>query len=161
MAKLDDRTYVSASGTMRMRVLPGCFLQANAGKPTLKEWEAGQFCFDHPALGKRYVMLIRIMPTGGRDAPEEDFRKAVSVRYDAHRDRIAALAYAVVGPALRAATARAVITGISILTRHIHAEKVFGEELAAAQWLHEQLPTGPSPQTIVTALEELVALPTP
>jgi hypothetical protein len=161
MPKLDDRTYVSATGVIRMRVLPGCFLQAMTGKPTLKEWEAGQHIFDNPVLGSRYVILIRILPTGGRDAPDDDFRKAVSARYEADRARIVALSYAVVGPALRAATARAVITGISILTRQIQAEKVFGAEQDAADWLHQQLPQGQAPQAIVKALEELVALPNP
>jgi hypothetical protein len=159
MASHDDRTYVSSTGVIRMRVMPGLLVQAITGKGTRAEWEAGQALFNHPVLGNRYVMLFRLSPGSGRDAPDDDFRKAVSTCIEAQSGRLLALAYAVVVErAVLGATARAVITGISMVTRHSHAEKVFAEVQPAAEWLHQQLPQGQTPKVMAEAVDELMAL---
>jgi hypothetical protein len=163
MAAYDDRTtYVSPTGAIRMRVLPGLFVQAITGKATRAEWEGGRHCFEHPSLGKRYVMLFRVSPMSGRDAPDDDFRTAVSERVESQRERLVALGYAVVVERpLLGATTRAVITGISMLSKHHHAEKVFAEVQPAAEWLNEQMPQGQKPQTMIEALDGLMALAPP
>lgn len=162
MASYDDRTYVSSTGAIRMRALPGLLVQVITGKGTVAEWEAGQGCFGHSVLGARYVMLFRLSPNSGRDAPEDDFRKAVTKAIEAQSGRLVALSYAVVVErAVLGATARAVITGISMVTRHTHAEKVFAEVQPAAEWLHQQLPTGQQPRAMVEAVDELMALKPP
>jgi hypothetical protein len=162
MAAYDDRTYVSATGAIRMRALPGLLVQVITGKGTVAEWEAGQSCFGHAVLGARYVMLFRLSPNSGRDAPDDDFRKAVSKCIEAQSARLVALGYAVVVErGMLGATARAVITGISMVTRHSHAEKVFAEVQPAADWLHQQLPQGQTSKAMVEALDGLMALQAP
>lgn len=162
MASYDDRTYVSTTGAIRMRALPGLLVQAITGKGTIAEWEAGQGCFGHPVLGPRYVILFRLSPNSGRDAPDDDFRKAVSKAIEAQRDRLVAFGCAVVVErAVLGATTRAVITGISMLTRRSHAEKVFAEVQPAADWLHQQLPQGQTSKAMVEAIDGLMALQAP
>jgi hypothetical protein len=142
-----------------MRVMPGLLVQAITGKGTRAEWEAGQSLFNHSVLGDRYVMLFRLSPASGRDAPDDDFRKVVSRCIEAQSGRLIALSYAVVVErAVLGATARAVITGISMITRHSHAEKVFAEVEPAAEWLYQQLPQGQTPKAMVEAIDGLMAL---
>ena len=159
MASPADRAYVSESGTISMLALPGLFVQADVGKPTRAEWEAGRHCFDHPVLGDRYVMLCRISPRTGRDIPDDEYRRAVSAGAEAKRGRLVAVGYVViVNSGMLGATTRAVIAGISMLRRHSHEERVFGAVNDAAQWLHEKLPQGQTPQAMVAAHDELMTL---
>jgi hypothetical protein len=153
----DDLTFVSPSGVMAMRVIPGLLVQTITGKPTREDFVyVAERGFTHPALGERFVQICRVAPDSVRDTPDDDFRKTAAEYVERQHGKLQGFGYVVVGSPLLSATARAVISGISLLSRAPHPEKAFGDLEDAARWLHGLRPEGPGPQQMIDAVEELL-----
>lgn len=154
-----EQTFISRNKTVATGVLPGMVLQVFSGKSTLEEFEAAQHMLDHPIIGERYVQLCRLAPSGGREAPDDEFRARAAQTLREREGRLVAFAYVIVGEGFVASVARAVIAGINVLSRSSHPQKVFSEPKAAIAWLAEQLPAGAiNPAQVMLALDELVDL---
>lgn len=153
------QTFLSPNKTIAMRVLPGVVLQVFSGKLTLAEFEASLPMLDHPILGKRYVQLCRVAPTGVKEAPDDDFRARAAKTMREREEKLAGFAYLVIGEGFKASVVRAVIAGINVLSRPGHPQKVFSEPEAAFLWLAEQLPPGTiDPAQLMRMLDELIEL---
>jgi hypothetical protein len=155
-------TFVCPNKTIAIGVLPGVFVQAFAGKLTLAELETVLPMLDHPTLGDRYVQLVRVAPTGVHDAPDDEFRARVAQTAREREGKTLAFAYVVVGDGFLGSMIRAVITGITVLSRPKHPEKVFSEPQAAIAWLVGHLPAGSvDPAQVLRTLDELIDLAGP
>jgi hypothetical protein len=154
-----NKTYLGPSKTIAMRASPGVILQVFTGKVSRAELDGALHMLDLPVVGARYVQLCRFEPNGVKDMPDDDFRTLAAKSIRDRNDRIAAFAYLIIGEGFLASMARAVVTGINVLSRPKHAVKVFSEPLEAAVWLAAQMPEGTVlPNQITTGLDELVAL---
>jgi hypothetical protein len=153
------QTFLSPNKTIAMRVMPGVVLQVFSGKLTVAEFETALPLLDHPILGHRYVQLCRLAPTGGKEAPDDDFRARAAKSMREREGRLAGFAYVIIGEGFVASVARAVIAGINVLSRPSHAQKVFSEPQPASIWLAEQLPAGTiDPAALLRSLDELIDL---
>jgi hypothetical protein len=154
-----DPRYVNPEKTIAMQAFPGVVLQVLSGQVTREHFERSLPWLEHPILGDRYVQLIRIAPTSIKEIPDDEFRKAAAQMLKQQSGRLAALAFVVAGEGFLSSMSRAVITGVSLLARAAHHEKVFSEPLAAATWLASQSPSVVLvPEQIVRSLDELIAL---
>jgi len=143
---------------LSMQVRPGLLAQAIHGSVTGEEFTAlAEQAFHHPALGDDFVVISRIAPRSVREAPGDDFRKAAAEMIKRHQPRLRGFAFVVLGSPMLGATVRAIITGITFLSRSPHPEKAFGDIDEAAQWLHDLHPEV-SVADIVAAVDDLVVM---
>jgi hypothetical protein len=153
------QTFLSPNKTIAMRVMPGVVLQVFSGKLTVAEFETALPMLDHPIIGGRYVQLCRLAPSGGKEAPDDDFRARAAKSMREREGKLVAFAYVIIGEGFVASVARAVIAGINVLSRPNHAQKVFSEPQTASIWLAEQHPAGNiDTAQMLKALDELVDL---
>ncbi|MFV8749710.1 hypothetical protein ACNOYE_04055 [Nannocystaceae bacterium ST9] len=154
-----DRTFLGPNNTIAMRVSPGVVVQVFTGKVSREHLDASLHMLDHPIVGVPYVQLCRVSPTSVKELPDDEFRARAAESLKARAGKLVGFAYVVAGEGFLASMARAVITGINVVLRPTHPEKVFSEPLAAANWLATHLPEGAFvPEQIVRDVDELVAL---
>ena len=159
MAGPDHATFESTNGALAMRVMPGLLAQTIHGSVNGEDFDlVAEPAFNHPLLGDRFVVVCRIAPKSVRDAPDDGFREAAAAQIKRHAGRLRGFAFVVVGSTLLGATARAVISGISLLSRSPHPEKAFKDIDEAARWLHSLHPEGRTPEEIVGSVDALVGL---
>jgi hypothetical protein len=150
-------TRASPSRTLIATVLPGVMLISFRGPATWAEFEPlVRGMYDEPVLGHRYVVLNHVAPTSVKDIPDDEFRRGAAMLIDEYRERIAGFAYLIDTEGFLAATARAVITGISAFSREPFPIKTFKEPDAAADWLTSLGTGSTSAATIVAQLERLI-----
>lgn len=85
------------------------------------------------AATHRDVALLQVVEAGAT-APDVDARRAISGMLKRHASVIRCSAVVYEGDGFRAATLRAVVTGISLLSRPSYPHVVFGSTIAAINW---------------------------
>lgn len=85
------------------------------------------------AVRHRDVALLQVVEAGAT-APDADARRVISRMLKEHADVIRCSAVVYEGDGFRAATLRAVVTGIALLSRPPYPHVVFGSTIAAINW---------------------------
>ena len=85
------------------------------------------------ATAHRDVALLQVVEAAAT-APDADARRAISAMLREHASVIRCSAVVYEGDGFRAATLRAVVTGIALLSRPSYPHVVFGSTIAAINW---------------------------
>jgi hypothetical protein len=151
-------TRFNPSRTLAATVLPGVMLVSFHGRSSWAEFEPlVRGMYAEPLLGHRYVVLNHVAPTSVSDIPDDEFRRGAARMIDEFRERIDGFAYLIDADGFLAATARAVVTGISAFSRAPFPIKTFKDGPAAADWLASLGAGSTSAATILATLERLSA----
>jgi len=94
----------------------------------------GELVAAHPE-----VALIQVVEAGAT-APDAEARRAIAAMLRRYADSIRCSAVVFEGDGFQAATLRAVVTGIAILSRPSYPDVVFGSTVAAINWTARHFP---------------------
>ncbi len=159
------REHLSKDGAIGLLAMPGLSVLLYRRKAGAAHVPALQAYSHDPILGPSWLQLLLLVPDSVKDVPDDDFRQAAAAALKSELTRPLASAAVIPRQGFVGATTRAIMTGLTFVTRGEREMQIFSSVDEAAVWLVQQGPAAGLSATAVvdavTGLEQRLLAMTP